>query len=405
MPLYVQRFACIGAQCEDTCCSGWTVAIDKKTYESYLQTDQAALAERMSAAVQRLDPPPSDAHHARIALQPDTGECPLLEERLCAVQKALGEDKLSDVCFTYPRKVQQAGEVYQQALSLSCPEAARLALLAEDAFEFTEGPIAVRPAVVAQLQPQSGLSLDLMNEVRFFCLQVVRGEGLQLWQKLAVLGLFCERLEQALQAGAPGRVADLMQSTRELITSGQAAALCEGIAAQHDMQALTFHLLWRFSETLHARPTQRGVFEAIAAGLGADPHTGELPQAQLIARYQEGLALLPTALQAAPVLMQHLVLNDMLRDMFPFGSNASDDKAKPSAQFLRLAARFGLVRFMLAVQCRTDAPLPQPSALVRTVQVFARRFQHDTGFAARVDTCFESMGWGGVEKLFRLLSP
>ncbi len=403
MPLYVQRFACTGAQCEDTCCSGWTVVIDKKTYQSYRQTKTPPLGGRLDAQVKRMRSAASDANYGRIELRPDTGECPMLEERLCSVQNALGEDKLSNVCFTYPRKVQQAGDVCQQALTLSCPEAARLALLADDAFEFVESDIAVRPAVVEQVLPKWGLSLEQMNEVRFFCLQIVRGEGLQLWQKLAMLGLFCETLTQALQAGEQDRLAETMQTTRTLITSGQAADLFANMAPQHDMQALTFHLLWRFSKTIHMRPTHRMVFDAMADGLGADPKTGEVPEAQLIARYQQGLALLPTALQDAPALMQNFVQNDMLREIFPFGASGGNDS--PQDQFLRLATRYGLVRFMLAVQCRADAPLPGVPALVRTVQVFARRFQHDSGFAAQVDTCLKSLGWDPLDKIFRLLKP
>ena len=400
MPLYVQRFACTGAQCEDTCCSGWTVLIDKKTYQSYRQTKNPPLAGRLDARVKRMRSQASDANYARIELRPDTGECPMLEERLCSVQNALGEDKLSNVCFTYPRKVQQAGDVCQQVLTLSCPEAARLALLADDAFEFVESAIAVRPAVVEQVQPKWGLSLDQMNGVRFFCLQIVRGEGLQLWQKLAMLGLFCETLTQVLQAGEQDRLAEIMQTTRALITSGQAAEMLASVAPQHDMQALTFHLLWRFSKTIHMRPTHRMVFDAMADGLGADPKTGEVAEELLIARYQQGLGLLPTALQDAPAFMENLVLNDMLREMFPFGTDKSNN---PQEQFLRLATRFGLVRFMLAVQCRADAPLPGVPALVRTVQVFARRFQHDSGFAAQVDTCLKNLGWGPLDRIFRLL--
>ncbi len=407
MPSYVQRFACTGAQCEDTCCSGWTVLIDKKTYQSYRQTKTPPLAGRLDSQVKPMRGPASDASFARIELRPDTGECPMLEERLCAVQNALGEDKLSNVCFTYPRKVQQVGDVCQQALTLSCPEAARLALLADDAFEFVESAIAVRPAVVEQVQPKGGLSLEQMNEVRFFCLQIVRGEGLQLWQKLAMLGLFCETLTQALQAGEQDRLAEIMQTTRTLITSGQAADLFANMAPQHDMQALTFHLLWRFSKTIHMRPTHRMVFDAMADGLGADPKTGEVPEAQLIARYQQGLALLPTALQDAPALMQNFVQNDMLREIFPFGAGTSNvgGNDTPQDQFLRLATRFGLVRFMLAVQCRADVPLPGVPALVRTVQVFARRFQHDGEFAAQVDTCLKNLGWDQLDKIFRLLKP
>lgn len=28
MPEYMKKFKCIGGECEDTCCAGWTVSLD-----------------------------------------------------------------------------------------------------------------------------------------------------------------------------------------------------------------------------------------------------------------------------------------------------------------------------------------------------------------------------------------
>lgn len=34
-PQYAKRFRCIGGACEDACCSGWAVTIDRSTYQKY----------------------------------------------------------------------------------------------------------------------------------------------------------------------------------------------------------------------------------------------------------------------------------------------------------------------------------------------------------------------------------
>ena len=34
-PQYVAKFQCIGPACEDSCCIGWRVQIDKDTYQNY----------------------------------------------------------------------------------------------------------------------------------------------------------------------------------------------------------------------------------------------------------------------------------------------------------------------------------------------------------------------------------
>ena len=400
-PAYVQKFECIGAQCEDTCCAGWTVRIDKKTFKAYRKAPKSSLSGRLSTAVKRLDNSTSDASYGHIDLIPASGECPLLEEQLCAVHKELGEDQLSNSCFGFPRKVVNSGGVVQETLTLSCPQAARLALLADHAFEMVESEIAVRPSAVEELLPQAGLPLERMNDVRFLCVQIVRTEGLALWQKLAVVGVFCESLTRALNTGQPAHLAEICETTRALVTTGQVFTLCERIDAQPDVQALTFNLLWRFGKTIHLRPTHRMVFNAVEKGLGADLITGELTEQALVARYQEGMSLLPTALATAPAFLDNYVLNEMLRETFPF----APDCDSPQEHYVRLVTRFGLLRFMLAVQCRAEYPLPDAAALVSTVQVFARRFQHDQEFANKVDDCFTQTGWHQLDKIFRLLKP
>ena len=34
-PDYYEKFSCIAGACEDTCCAGWEIDIDDKSYEYY----------------------------------------------------------------------------------------------------------------------------------------------------------------------------------------------------------------------------------------------------------------------------------------------------------------------------------------------------------------------------------
>ena len=34
-PIYLKEFKCIGGECEDSCCIGWDVDIDKFTFQQY----------------------------------------------------------------------------------------------------------------------------------------------------------------------------------------------------------------------------------------------------------------------------------------------------------------------------------------------------------------------------------
>jgi lysine-N-methylase len=68
-------------------------------------------------------------------------QCPMLgEDRLCRIQAELGEGLLSHACATYPRIVHEIGGVEEKALTLSCPEAARLVLLTPNLLAAAEQP-------------------------------------------------------------------------------------------------------------------------------------------------------------------------------------------------------------------------------------------------------------------------
>ena len=38
-PNYFKDFNCIADKCEDTCCAGWGIVIDDKSYEKYMNLE------------------------------------------------------------------------------------------------------------------------------------------------------------------------------------------------------------------------------------------------------------------------------------------------------------------------------------------------------------------------------
>ena len=397
LPRYVGRFACIGPACEDNCCTGWQVQIDKKTYKAYRQAGDSRLGTLLATHVVRQRGQPGDLDYGRIELDPASAACPILQERLCAVQSTLGESYLSHTCFSYPRMSRDFGGQFEQGMTLSCPETARLALLAPDAFDFVQGTITVRTDVVDQVVARHGMTLEQMNEVRIFCLKLMRTEGVELWQKLAVLGVLCESLTGALSQGKHAAIPALLEDVATLVGNGQMRDALADMPPNHAAQAMVFAALWGGKTSAAPSPAQRAVIGAIAEGLGADPATGSVTSEQLIERYTRGAGRLPEALAAAPHLLEHYILNEMFSLLFPF------DGADPYASYLQLVARFGLLRLMLAAQCNGDGALPDAAALVGTVQVFCRRFQHDLTFAGQVNQSLQNSGWSTLEKLYGFL--
>ncbi len=140
---YMSRFRCTGAECEDTCCqvADWTVAVlepDYRRVEAAFSTTDADRAqfERTFDKV----PPGPDRPFAVLRPRED-GHCALLDDqKLCELHGRFGEPVLPTPCAMYPRMVTRVGERFELSGRLSCPEVARLCLLARDAIDAVPVP-------------------------------------------------------------------------------------------------------------------------------------------------------------------------------------------------------------------------------------------------------------------------
>jgi hypothetical protein len=163
-PHYAERFACIGAQCEDNCCKGWNVPIDQATYEKYRSAP--GLRQHLGTLVVLNTDQPTPADYARIPLTAQS-ECGFLDgEKMCGIQKEHGPGMLSSTCATYPRAVAMNVGRVEKALNLSCPEAARLTLL--DADLLGDGPWkthgSARYDMATRRRPVPGLGAQLLDK-------------------------------------------------------------------------------------------------------------------------------------------------------------------------------------------------------------------------------------------------
>ncbi len=255
----------------------------------------------------------------------------------------------------------------------------------------------MRSAEVRRLDAGASVSPELLHDVRIFCLQLMRLEGVELWQRLALLGVFCEQLSQVGKAAGAAGIPALLDEFTRLAESGAMLDALGDLRPNHEDQSIVFATLWSGKEAPGRTARQRAVIDAVASNLGADPETGVASIESLVAAYTRGVERLPQALAAAPHLLDHYVLNEMFLHLFPF------DAADAYESYLQLVSRYGLLRLMLAAQCAADAPLPGVDTLVETVQIFCRRFRHDQGFAKQTNEALRNGGWDSLDKLYGFL--
>ena len=389
MPKYVDRFTCLGGDCEDTCCSSWRVDLDRTSVRAYQASQDPELAPLFAQHV-RLNPAPRTARTQGHIEMLDTpcGECPFLDGGgLCRIQARLGESALSDTCASYPRSTVRFGDLLQSVLQLSCPEVARLALLAPDAFDLEAREDSVRSGSLMELLPKGGLSQELMEEVRTQLFQILRTTALDLSKRLAVIGFFCLRLTELLEQGKAANLPGLFQATDALLETGAEEIPLKALD-EREFARVRFawvHLLTMVQAQV-AAPHQRRVIDAACAGLSirADGSRDELA---LLQGFEVGTARLALALEAVPFLLEHYLYNEALKGLFPW------QEETPHRHFINLLLNFTVLRVMLVGRAASQEATLTPQELAETVQVFARRMQNGKKLVDQLDPACVGGDW------------
>ncbi len=382
-PRYMAAFQCVGSACPQSCCSGWGVSIDKPTFQRYRSVKIEPLATLLHTHVQRCDNP--DTGFAKVQMGSDAA-CPFLdEERLCQIQRQLGAEALSRTCSDYPRQYSHDGEEVGLCATLSCPEAARLALTDPQALD----PIALtldfaneqlvpfhlrRAAAAADADAVRRLARLLAQVVQ----AVVRFEGLTAVQAMISIGLLLRRIARLNQANeltdqAVAEAVDHYLSPEQLAqTPSRVAALPVSRAKQLEL------LLGASKRYVSTQPTGaafKELMNEVWQGLrGAEG-------LELSAQTLTGIAdtELPAFEAAHPHALKNYLLNELIYAMFP-----RQGAAELEREFMAIAVRFALVRlYFCGLMARGRAEGQEAvgiDALVRVVYLVTRAYTHNQRF-------------------------
>jgi lysine-N-methylase len=397
MPRYASRFSCIGGDCEDTCCAGWQVDLDQESFLHYQATFDPVLRPLVTQHVKRNPEVRTSARYGQIEmLASSCRECPFLgPTHLCQIQERLGANALSETCWTFPRSIRALQGVHQMTLSLACPEAARLALLEEDAFDLVEETREISLSAIQETQPVQGVSLEVMDEVRISLFQVLRTQDLSIRERLEVLGLVCEHLSSLLEQKRPDRLPEALQAMDQLLSTGMLVTSEAPVPQRLDLQARVAMAFFRFRRDRTSTPRHRALMDLVEAGLDL-PEEGELDLDRLTRAYERGMARLRTDPMAFLVLERYL-WNEALQELFPWR------EATPLDHFASLALRFSVLRLMLVGRAAAQEEGVTPSQWVETVQVFSRNYSHMGGFLDLARSILGKENYHRLDLLYQLL--
>ena len=114
---FVNDFICDGNYCESHCCRNWGIEIDRAAIAKYRNLKDNEFKNELDKKIIY-----SSERKKHIFILNDDGNCPFLgKDYLCRIQKKYGEEFLSDVCATYPRRYISVSGYLTESLTLTCP--------------------------------------------------------------------------------------------------------------------------------------------------------------------------------------------------------------------------------------------------------------------------------------------
>ncbi len=196
-PQYFEKFKCIGSKCEDTCCKGWNITIDRKTYKKYMKTKNNYMKGKFKNGIKRYRRSNTETEYALFDLK--NGFCPFLDSKnLCEIYTELGPESMCNTCKEYPRVYYHVNGVFQKGLTLSCPESARVVLLNKEIMEFdlVEEDVDHKYSIVnIDSKDDSRILAKYFEELRIFSIAIIQNRRFTIDERLIILGLFVKSVE------------------------------------------------------------------------------------------------------------------------------------------------------------------------------------------------------------------
>ncbi|PEA53805.1 lysine-N-methylase [Bacillus pseudomycoides] len=376
VPQYMQQFSCIGSECEDSCCIGWRVNVDEDTYKKYKKSRDLELKPLFKNKVTRQRSNSSSESYAKIKME-DGGRCSFLsEENLCKVQLKLGAEYLSNTCTVYPRSINSINGVIEKSATMSCPEAARLALLNPNGIDFAEieEPANTPGSIVKQLKTD-GPKMDntpkkYFWELRVFSIQVIQDRSYTLAERLIILGMFYQNVQKHIDQGDVHGIPTVITNFNNLMSNQGMKESLDKIPTQLSVQmALCKDLVgYRINQSI----SSQRYLDCLDEMLKGIQYTEEATIEELTENYKKAYEKFyePFMTEHEYILENYLV-NYIFKNLFPFEQKTLFD------DYVMLVIHYSMIKLHLIGMAGFHKGLTI-DLVIKLIQSFAKTVEHNT---------------------------
>ena len=392
IPEYMQNFSCIGAKCEDTCCAGWKVTVDKNTYKKYKNVKVPVLKDLLKKNISRERSNPTDGNYAKIKMD-EKGRCNFLtSEGWCKIHSELGADFLCNTCSVYPRMYNLVDERIEVSLTPTCPEALRNILLNPKGIDFL---------VVDDFQNKGALMKIISNknnpdfwELRSFTIRLLQNREQSIEVRLIVLGLFFSKIsalsvkEQNQQMNQLMAQYEAMLHDQEQIV--QLLQLPSNISFQIDM--IRSLLNYRISGGV-TNPRYLECVQEVIESLKLENSEGM--DSTLVA-YKNNSVLYDHFVEGQSYLLENYLVNTVFKDTFPLNYNNYFES------YVMLVVNFCMIKLHLIGMVGNKEKLTT-ERVIKLIQSYSKEVEHNSLYLNNVRNLLKDSGYTTMAHMIVLL--
>lgn len=378
MPQYMKNFKCIGSSCEDTCCAGWNVLIDKKTYKKYKKCNNTNLKKEFDKNIGRNRDNPMDFSYARIKLNED-GACPFLtQDRLCKIHSNLGEEYLSNTCSKYPRIHNIVDGAMEESATMSCPEIVRIALLNEDIMEFENIEQETMDKSISYVLNTKNKQQEYFWELRTFTIQVLQCREYKLWERLTILGIFYQSIQQIILENKIEEIPELINEYIVGIENGLFDKSLEEVPVKETVQ---LELLRRIiDKRIKKGLANKRYIDCFNEFIKGIKHSEKITNEEIIKNYKQAYDKhYSPIMEKHEYVLENYLVNYVFKNLFPFSPHQNIFE-----NFVLMVVHYSLIKMHLIGMAGYHEENFGIDHILKLIQSFGKSIEHNNNYLKEI---------------------
>lgn len=303
-PEFYRNFKCMGGKCPNSCCAIWRIDWTKKEVENLKAADCSP--ELRNLIDESFIPREDDENMMAVKLlSANKFDCPFLtEDRMCRIQRELGEEYLSHTCQSYPRTMFICNNIVTRTCSASCYQVMKTICTDKNAMKLVSAPLEASQVII-HVTPDSPETLKKHPELKYrnelfdFFYDIIGNTKRSLETSLLLGALAAQKLTEYISRGEHERIPEIIKTLRPQLNA-QTIPSFENAKPNY---GISLGLVGKLVDTFQSSDALTSLKE------------NEKLSAQ---KYEQGRALFNEYLNQNPYFLRNLALNFLFEGRMPF---------------------------------------------------------------------------------------